>query len=73
MGVVETLEASKNELAVDEQSTIFFESLVAVLQHDLHSDSHRLRGTWRTAYNRILACIEDAGWRITASPFTVTG
>ncbi|CAN0138427.1 unnamed protein product [Phaeothamnion confervicola] len=61
------------DLAVDAESTIFFEHLLLVCNHELHPEVDKLSGFYAGAWTVILKYVEDAGWRLTDPPFTVTG
>jgi hypothetical protein len=59
--LVEDLVQQRTELVVDENSDLFFESLLCMLKHGVHPQAHKLRGTHLAAYSTILKYIEDAG------------
>lgn len=70
------LEQQRSELVSpgDEMSTLFFENLLLVCDHEVHPKVDQLRGgKYGKAWATILHYIEDAGWRLTDPPFTVTG
>lgn len=57
----------------DEMSSLFFENLLLVCDHELHPDVSQLQGEYGRAWKNILHYIEDAGWQLTDPPFTVMG
>ena len=57
----------------DEERVRFFTCLTALLEHTTSPESDSLRGSYRLAYHRILAMVEDAGWKLTEPAFIVTG
>lgn len=69
------LEAQKEDLVSpgDEMSSLFFDNLLMVCEHELHPDIGLLQGEYGKAWRTILHYVEDAGWQLTDPPFSISG